>query len=211
LLAAARQFHSPGAPPAEDLIDAISASRRDFFALRDRAIELAGSLHLSCPPVDQLGNLQAINAILDDAAEAEIRKTRGEETRRRAISVLDRVTAISHSSSDPFEPLHQVHEQAHSLRGGIADAAWANLHPDAEKLAAGEHHFADLLSLIENHDELSDEQWATLHESVSQNFGKALAAAAARSKLAVHTPPADDHNGNGHAGSLAYSGHANIR
>ncbi len=211
LLAAARQFHAPGAPPSEELIDAIGVSRRDFFSLRDRTLELAGSLHLSCPPADQLGNLQAINAILDAAAEAEIRKSRGEETRRRAVSLLDRVKSIAHTSIAPFEPLAQVHEQAHSLHAGISESAWAEMHPDAEKLAAGDHHFADLLALIENHDELSDEQWATLHESVSQNFGKALAAAAARSKLVVHASASDDHAGNGHAGNLAYAGHANIR
>ena len=82
-----------------------------------------------------------------------------------------------------------------------------NPHGDADKLAEGEHHFADLLSLIEDRDELSDELWASLHDNVTRAFGKALAAAAARSKLVLPTITSRDHEheANGHHESESHS------
>ena len=47
LLAAARQLHAPGVPPADDLIQAVGASRQEFSSLRDRARELAVSFEIA--------------------------------------------------------------------------------------------------------------------------------------------------------------------
>ena len=185
LLAAARQLHAPGVPPADELIEAVSVSRHEFMSLRDRALQLAETLEIHAPASEHLQSLQDITGLLDQVAEAELRRSKGEDTRRRAVAVLDRVLTLSHASGGDFEPLRQAHEQALALRASISDGGWGNPHTDAEKLAEGEHHFADLLSLIEDRDELSDELWATLHESVTNAFGKALAAAAARSKLSL--------------------------
>src|SRR5206468_3601180 len=99
-------------------------------------------------------------------------------------------------SSDPdFAPLHDCQDKARELRYGISEKPWTELPEEAERLAEGRHHFADLLSLIEDRDDLHDDRWATLHESIGQNFGKALAAAAARSKLVLPTQVAAS---NGH-------------
>jgi hypothetical protein len=71
------------------------------------------------------------------------------------------------------------------LHGTISDSLWTSLPAEAEPLAEGEHAFAHLLALIEDRDELSDDLWASLHESVGATFGKSLAAAAVRSKLSL--------------------------
>jgi len=185
LLSASRQLLSPGSPPPEDLLEALSACRNDFRSLRGRTIDLAGSLFVTSPPPDALTSLEDLTGLLDHIAEAEIHQSKSEEQRRRSLSVLDRVLAITHASNGDFTPLRECQDKARELRYEIAEGKWATLPSEAERLAEGQHHFADLLTLIGDHDELHDEHWATLHESVGQNFGKALAAAAARSKLVM--------------------------
>ena len=185
LLTAARHLHAPGTPPPDDLLESLTACRDGFRSLRGRACELAGSLFVTCPPAEQVTSLQDLTGLLDQVAEAEIRQSKSEEQRRRSLSVLDRVLALSHTSNADFAPLRECQDKARELRYGIAEGNWTTLPAEAERLAEGQHHFADLLTLISDHDDLHDEHWATLHESVGQNFGKALAAAAARSKLVL--------------------------
>jgi hypothetical protein len=187
LLTAARQLHAQGTPPSDELLEAVTASRRDFATLRDLTLELAASLYVVSPADDQLANLQDLSSLLDATAEAEQHQSKSEETRRRAISVLDRVLALSHASVPEFGPLRDLHEMGQTIRSGISEGTWKTLPPEAANIAKGDHHFAHLLSLIEDRDELNDEQWATLHESVEQAFGKSLAAAAARGKLVLPT------------------------
>jgi hypothetical protein len=105
--------------------------------------------------------------------------------RCRALAVLDRVLLLSHVVEADFPALRDCHDKARSLQGSIANGHWAGLPAEAESLAEGDHAFAHLLALIEDRDELSDDLWASLHESVGTAFGKSIAAAAARSKLAL--------------------------
>lgn len=197
LLHAARELHKPGAPPDATLIEEIEASRQDLESLRDRSIELAQSLHVECPTPESLNSLQSLAALLDDVAEAEIRMSRADELRSRSRAVLDRVLALRHTSDPENATLRECHDQARGLRQQIADSDWASLPADAERLAEGDHPFAHLLSLIEDRDELGDEVWATHHDSVTNTFGKSLAAAAVRSRLVIDSEHAG-HSGNGH-------------
>ena len=98
LLSAARQLHAPGTPPSDDLLDALTACRREFVSLCDRARALAGSLLVSCPPAEQLVSLQDVTGLLDQVAEAEIHQSQSEELRRRSLSVLGRVLSLSHAT-----------------------------------------------------------------------------------------------------------------
>ncbi len=59
---------------------------------------------------------------------------------------------------------------------------------EAIRLAEGDHPFVDLLTLIEEGDTLSDDDWARLHTSVGAAFGVPLARAAARGRLVLTTP-----------------------
>jgi hypothetical protein len=180
---AARQLHAPGPPPAEDLFEAVGTCRRAFTSLRDRTRELAESLLLEPPSADQIKSLQDVTGLLDRVAQAEILQSKTEEQRRRAVAILDRVLSLSHRTTSDFPALRECHEKAQGLRSLVSEAHWSSLHPETERLAEGDHHFANLLTLIEDRDDLSDEMWANLHEDVSRVFGKQLAAAAARSKL----------------------------
>jgi hypothetical protein len=182
LLSAARQLHAPGTPPAEELLEAVGVCRRDFLSLCDRVREQAASLDVEAA-AEPLSSLHDVSVLLDHVAEAEILQSRSEEQRHRALSVLDRVLSISHAGSSDFAPLLDCQERARSVRTAVAESHWASLDPEAERLAEGEHEFSNLLSLIEDRDELNDELWAALQENVGNELGKALAAAAARSKL----------------------------
>jgi hypothetical protein len=202
LLNSARQLLSPGVPPADDLLEALGRCRGEFFGLRDRVRHLAGSLELATPSDDQLQNLNDLNGLLDRVAEVEIRQSKVEESRRRSISVLDRVLSLTHASGPDFAPLREAHDRARELHSAIASAPWSDPHPEAAKLAEGDHHFADLLTLIQDRDEISDELWADLHENVSKNFGEAMATAAARAKLSFKVPEhSPDHGEPVHAGA----------
>jgi len=185
LIQAARQLLGRGAPPPESLVNELSLCRRDFVSLRDRTRELAGSLHVAGPPEEDLHGLQDLAGLLDEIAGAETRQDRSEETRRRALSVLDRVGLLSHVSDADFPALRDCQDRARALHGAISECGWTGLPAEAESLAEGEHALAHLLRLIEDRDELNDDLWASLHESVGSALGKSIAAAAARSKLAL--------------------------
>ena len=181
---AAQQLLTPGSPPPEAVVEELASSRREFANLRDRTHELGESLHVACPSLMSLSSLKELTTLLDEVAEAEIRQAKNEEVRRRSLSFLDRVLKLRHVSDPEFSALQDCHDQASTLQFAIADGAWHVLPAEAETLAGGEHAYAHLLRLIEDCNELSDDLWAELHDSVRAAFGKSLAAAVARSRIA---------------------------
>jgi hypothetical protein len=187
LLTTARRLYAPGVLPPDDVLAAISECRRDFFLLRDRAAELARGLPVDCPSLSNLASLDDVSRLLDQVAEAEIGQSKHEEMRQRALSVLDRILCLRHSAATDFAPLRECHDQAWRLRAGIVASNWLRPHADLDSLADGGHPFTDLLSVVENGDELSDEAWVTMHENVSEAFGAEIAAAAVRNKLSLST------------------------
>jgi hypothetical protein len=73
----------------------------------------------------------------------------------------------------------------HRCRDRARPSSEYDLPGEAGPIAEGDHAFAHLLSLIEDRDELSDDLWASLHDSVGTAFGKPIAAAAARAKIGL--------------------------
>jgi hypothetical protein len=183
LVEAAGQLQTPGLPPPDALVAELSSCRREFANLRDRTLTLGQSLQVACPPVECLTNLEDLTTLLDAIAETELRQSRGEEMRRRGLSVLERVLGLRHAADDGYAPLHVCQETARALHGAIASGSWNELPAEVETLAEGEHAMAHLVTLVEDADELSDDLWAQLHESVGAAFGKPLATAAARARL----------------------------
>ena len=185
LMEAAQQLQTPGLPPPDALVAELSSCRREFTNLRDRTLALGQALHATCPPVDDLTNLEDLTTLLNEMAETELRQSRGEEMRRRSLSVLDRVLRLTHVSDAGFVPLHSCQETARALQSAIANGPWNALPPEVEPLAEGEHEMAHLLTLVADGSELSDSLWAELHEGVGRAFGRSLADAAARARLVV--------------------------
>jgi hypothetical protein len=185
LLQAARRLHTPGSPPPDSLVVELNTSRREFQNLRDRILGYARSLHVATPSADQVDSLQGLTALIDEVVETEIRRSRSEEIRGRALSVLDRVLAIGPAGTSEIAALHPCQERARQLRAAIADATWSDLPDESEPLSEGDHPMAHLLALVEDRDELHDEHWGNMHDSVVAAFGRPLGAAAARAKLVV--------------------------
>ncbi|MBI4628338.1 MAG: hypothetical protein HY729_06495, partial [Candidatus Rokubacteria bacterium] len=105
------------------------------------------------------------------------------EARKRALAVLDRVLAISHADDPGFPTLVQCQAKAKALRNAVMDpkAFETGAAPALETTPA----FAALLTLIEGREQLDDERFAALEDSVTQSFGRPLAVAATRGKLSI--------------------------
>jgi hypothetical protein len=183
--AAAERMRNRGLPVADGLIDQLESSRADFDAICREARERAACIDGSAPRPESLRSLDDVAALLDDVAEREIGWAEAEETRRRALGVLDRVAGIAAINGEETVALRACRDRAQGLRRAIAEGHWSALPVQAEKLAAGDHVLVALLKLIDVLPTLSDRDWAAGHEWVSVAWGRALASAASCSRLTV--------------------------
>ncbi|MFQ5899328.1 MAG: hypothetical protein ACE5JN_13945 [Candidatus Methylomirabilia bacterium] len=182
---AARELQESGVPPPERLVGEFAASRKDFADLRARVLELIESATSSPPP--QIASLKELDSLLRGMEEAEKKRGASEEVRKRALMILDRVLALTHDEQRDYPPLRECQAKARGLHRAIAEAPWSQLPPDSKALAEGKHPFAVLLTLVEHLKNLDDGQWELLRDTVVESFGKPLAVAASRGKLAIQT------------------------
>ncbi len=108
-----------------------------------------------------------------------------ETTRRAALGVIETILRLRIRDGTEFPPLDECQSQAHSLRERIATSPASDLPAEANDLVRGEHPLAELLTVVGGIESLSDTQWADVHASVTQAFGRPLAVAAARGRLVV--------------------------
>lgn len=186
----ADQVRTQGIPPAEGLLEELAASRRNFTELRDRAIELAGLLAtVPAKAPEEISSIKELEALLQLVTEAQARKASDDKLRERALTVLDRILSLTHRDLLEFAPLLDCHAKARELRNAVTARAWPDVHPDTTALAQGRHPFAELLTLVEGHDDLDDDLWLLLKHAVAEGFGKSLALSAARGKLLLRDRP----------------------
>lgn len=180
---AAKELHDPGAPPSAIFVEALITARKQFADFSGKVYSLAQTMAVSpLPAADTLVSLYELRTLLDMIAEAE-GKAIAEDLRARGLAVLDRVLALIHRDQIEFAPLLECQTKARTLHLAVAEAGWRELPPDAETLAEGKHLFSDLLMLVERQDDLDDEMWGLLQDTVTQAFGRPLAVAASRGKL----------------------------
>jgi tetratricopeptide (TPR) repeat protein len=199
LAGAAGRMRDDGLPPDPRLLDEAAAGARTFAALRDalaRRLDADGP-RLGLPPLPRSEGL-GITALLTRAealARAEGGRDGREAIRRRVLERLDRVGAIRHRDPGASDLLRPVVEAAEALRRALdATPAHAELPDEAVRLAEGSHPLAALLTLAADDPgpPLPDEEWAALHRTVAEAFGRPVAAAAARKHLQLPVPsPAD--------------------
>lgn len=176
LAQAARELQVSGTLPAESLFEELAAARGEFVDLRSTVLEAASSLSVAAPSMVEVNNLKVLEPVVRAVAEAiaaEERRVATAEARKRALAVLDRVLAISHADDPGFPTLVQCQAKAKELRRAVMDpkAFEAGVAPALETTPA----FAALLTLIEGREQLDDERFAALEDSVSQSFGRQLA------------------------------------
>ncbi len=182
----AQALQDPGAPPAERLIEELTSSQRNFRNLRTCALTLAQSLPISpLPEAEAIASLVDLKALLWTVKQGEEQKAHLEAHQQQALQVLDRVLTIVHRDQIVFPPLLECKERANELRLAVSTVRWPDSHPIIDVLVEGKHPFLDLLTLIEGQEELDDDRWAVLQDTIEQEFGRPLAVAASRGKLTM--------------------------
>ena len=186
LAQAARELQVSGTLPAESLFEELAAAQGEFVDFRSTVLDAAASLSVALPSMAEVNSLKALEPVVRAVAEAiasEERRAATAEARKRALAVLDRVLAISHADDPGFPTLVQCQAKAKELRQTVMDpkAFETGTAPALETTPA----FAALLTLIEGREQLDDERFAALEDSVSQSFGRQLAVAATRGKLSI--------------------------
>ncbi|MFQ5521725.1 MAG: hypothetical protein ACE5FK_10035, partial [Candidatus Methylomirabilia bacterium] len=184
---AAKELQEPGVPPPEKLVAEFTTSRKEFADLRARAFELIESAASSPPP--HITSLKDLESLVRSVDEAEKKRVAAEETRKRALMILDGVLALTHDDQRDYPPLQECQAKARGLHRAISEARWADLPLDSKALAEGKHPLTVLLTLVEHLEDLEDGQWEQLRDTVGQAFGKSLAVAASRGKLTIQTGP----------------------
>lgn len=183
LAQAAIELKEAGVPPAELLIEQLTAYRQEFASLRTAAIAAAKAVSSEqLPP--QVTSLKDIERLLTIAATPKVAGVREE-----ALQVLDLVLSIVHTDQPDFPHLQSVQAEALKLRQQIAQAAPDALPPEAEALHSRRHTLCALLALVDPPADLNDEKWGVLVEVVTRAYNKAITVAAARGKLVYKKSP----------------------
>ena len=115
----------------------------------------------------------------------------GDEGRKFALTLLERVLGLSYLRPGDLAPLRDAQKSA--LRARIAIEA-GDL-SGVPRLAGGGHPFEAMLTLVERREALSDRAWADLHEAVGLAFGHVLALAVSRGRIKAaeaRETPAED-------------------
>lgn len=186
LAQAAKALQETGAIPNEHLLEDVMAFRRQFLELCAQGITAAEGLSISpLPSGETLTSLRTLQTLLEQISKAEENRLLYDDVRQRALAMLDRVMRLQHRDQPDFPPLLECQARAREMRDATAAAQWPHVHPAAESLANGEDPFSDLLAWVEQQNALDDEEWALLHDTVEQFFGKPLAIAVSRGKLIV--------------------------
>ncbi len=190
LVQTAADLKEPGLPPSENLLSDLLHTRKNFTALHTEVWQLADSLAVpSLPNQDDVIKLSELQTVLHTIAEVEQKKAVSATSTQSALRLLDLILEMKHLKKETFGPLTTCQDAAIELRQAIVDTSWPDLHPDVQKLAEHKHPFAYLLILVACPDEVDDERWATLQDTVTQVFGRQLAVAASRGKLTAPDAP----------------------
>ena len=167
--------------PAEAFVEALRGTATEFDALR-RAIVHELSTFPNTPDPAKLSTLKALDAVLTamERVRAEhARRAAWEAARDETVSVLDRVLALTHREDSDSAALAECQASARELRDAIAAAPAG----DVAQLGAHLRPFDELVTLAEGWNRLDDEQCASLHDSITESFGRQLGLAALRGKL----------------------------
>ena len=167
--------------PAEALLDDLRGTAIDFDGLRG-AIVNELSAFPNRPDPAKLGTLKALDAVLtamEHVWAEHARRAAWQSARDEALTVLDRVLALSHREDKDSAALAECQARARELRDALASAPSG----DVAQLGAHLRPFDELATLAEGWNRLDDEHCATLHDAISENFGRPLGLAALRGKL----------------------------
>ena len=178
----------PGIPICQKLIQELDDSGKNFIQLRDKALEMAEYLAVSpMLKAEEIGSLADIKSVLERVDFAEKQKSAIALVRDSALRVLEQILAIAHRVESNFPSLLECQDKARELQRAISESQESDLHPDTKLLAEGNHPLSKLLTLIAELEEADEERLDSLHDAVSESFGRTLAMAAVRGKLIIQS------------------------
>ncbi len=189
---AARDLQSNGTLPPETLPDQLVATRREFVEFRAGLLDVARALSVSAPPLSEVTSLMVLEPIVKAVAaaiEAEEKRQAAMEAKRRALAILDRILSVTHGEDPNSASLGQCQSKAREMRQALNEPRVLETDNPAAILD-GTAPFSALLTLIEGREQLDDDRFAALEDSVNQSFGRQLAVAATRGKLRFPGAPA---------------------
>ena len=176
--AAAAALSRPGAPPPDELVNALGEASREFVALRTEVFEAAAALGLQTPSAETINSTRRLDAMLKlllEGLEKAEKEAQASAALSKTVAVLDRIASLAHRDDAAFAPLAACQSRAADVRAALASSG------KLDPTAAGP--FSSLLMLMDGPKNLSDEQWGALEDQVAAAFGRALAVAASRGKL----------------------------
>ncbi len=177
----ARELQDGGAPPADELVEALTATRLEFVELRAEIVLAAETLGVAVPDVvESATSLEPVLTAMATALEAHQRHSALEEERDRLVAVLNRVDSVGHQDDDNFGPLVTVKLKAAELKTVVMLATDAE---EARSLAGRVQPFADLLTMMESTEVLDDQKFSSLEDSVARAFGRQITVSVARRRL----------------------------
>jgi len=194
LTQSASRMMESGVPTSEQELARMKRAAQRFEELRHEVFDRVEMLQVPDRPHVTAETLHHLATLLDDLAEAEHHQAELETMREEALTVLDQVLTLTYNGhEDPsveVSALHDCLEDAQHLRDVIAAKHWLQLPAQTETLANGTHVYVALLILVEELAELSDQDWADLHEEVRDVLGLPIAQAASSARLSVGPKPA---------------------
>jgi hypothetical protein len=188
---AARELQDGGAPPPNTLVDQLGELRAQSVQFYGDVAAAAQAFGIA-PPVDvhSVSSLEPVLKAIAGAVDAQRRQAALDQARKGVIEVLDIVLGVRHLDEERFPPLVDCQMEARDIHSLLMSLNETHLH-QAKELTTRVRAFSDFLTLLEGSDKLDDERFAALEASVSNNFGRPLAVAAARGRLLRpgQTPP----------------------
>lgn len=185
LAEAARELQETGAPPADSLVEELAIARGEFTDLRTDILAAAETVDVAAPEnLESLKSLQPILETLAAAVQAQMQRAALEQARVAVLAVLDRVAAVAHSDEPDFSPLVECQAKARGLRDAVVALTDAQS-PEAMSLTDDIRAFSDFLTMLEGNEGIDDDRFAYLEASVSRTFGRPLAVAITRGRLAL--------------------------
>ena len=181
---AARALELAGAPPSTGLVEALAGARGQFVELRSLALTAADAAGLPPPgEPESLNDIEPLLTAIAEALRARARREALEHAQVGAVAILDRALQMVHRDDPQFGALVGGHAKAHHAREAVRQLTEPDS-DEAHQVFASVQPFSDLLTMVESRDALDDDRYAQLEESVTRAFGRSLAVAAARGRLA---------------------------
>ncbi len=202
LVEASQALQGAGELPGATLGRQLAALRVAFGALSTRVFQRAAQAGVNITQsADRIGSLGELEPLLEAVNQAEAgrqaareravaeddgsRQVALEAAVQRAIGVLNRVMGVSHPDDPAFHPLLEVQAKASELRLKLSRVAAAKQDYSAHRVDEATKPFADLLAIVDGQDDVDDERWMGLEESVGRVFGRQLLIAASRGRLVL--------------------------